>query len=110
MTKIKKGDSIKVNLDLEFEGTIRNYAVFLEDQFIPTNANHKATDVEIKVDGDPLKLYATFAAIKGAKIKKIELTVNSVVGLSYKDIIFKGEQITIEYPLLYSVFNLEETN
>jgi hypothetical protein len=105
--KIKKGDSILVSLEIAFEGTIRSYAVFLEKQFIPT-VDNKAKDHPIIVDGDPFQLHVVIAGVKGAVLKKLEITINGVVGISYKDIKFKGEQLTIDFPFSYSLFNLEE--
>ena len=36
--EVRKGDKIQVTIKLEFEGTIRNHAILIENQFIPNYA------------------------------------------------------------------------
>lgn len=108
MTKqVKIGEKIPVTVKLEFEGTVRNHAILVENQFIPT-INNERKDFEIVLDGDPIQILARFTGVRGSKIKKFEITINDRKGVEMKDIRFKYEEIEINLPVEYGKFDLME--
>ncbi|WP_340114866.1 hypothetical protein [Maribellus mangrovi] len=110
MTKLVKiGDKIPVTVILEFEGTVRNHAILVENQLIPT-INNERKDFEITLDGDPMQILARFKGVRGSKISKFEISINNKTGVKFSDLKFKLEEIEIKLPVKYSKFDLIETS
>ena len=99
--KLKKGDIAEISIQLEFEGTIRNHAILVEDQFIPT-INNKRTKFKVKLDGDPLNIVGRFIGAPNSEIKKFEVTVNDHIAYKVEDVKLKYQAVRIEVPVPYS--------
>lgn len=105
MTKqVKVGDKIEVTVTLEFEGTIRNHAVLIENQHIPTQNNVGKS--EITLDGDPIQISGNFTGVPGSKIKKFEVVINDKLGYSLTETKLKFNQVNVDVPIPYSAFDL----
>ena len=107
--KVKAGDKLPVSVKLEFEGTVKSHAIFVENQFIPT-INNQRKDYEVTFDGDPVQIMARFVGKVGSKIKSFEIKINNKVGFKITNFTLKYGQQTIEIPVLYKSFDLEEEN
>ncbi len=105
--EVRKGDKIHVTIKLEFEGTIRNHAILIENQFIPT-INSQRTNHEIVLDGDPLQVLGRFTGVKGSSIKKFEVKINRKTGYKVSDVKFKYDEIEIKLPVPFSKFDLTQ--
>jgi hypothetical protein len=103
--KVMNGQTIPITIEMEFDGTIRNHAILVENQFVPT-INNKRKDFKIILDGDPIQVVARFTGVRGSKIKSFKLTINDKTGYSISDIKLKFEQLEIKVPVPYSKFNL----
>lgn len=106
MTKeVRNGDLIQVTIILEFEGTIRNHAILIENQFIPTVIN-QSTNYEIILNGDPIQVLGKFLGVQGSIIKKFEVQINGKSGYKATDIKFRYDEIEINLPVPYNKFDL----
>jgi S-adenosylmethionine synthetase len=106
MTKeVRIGDKINVTIKLEFEGTIRNHAILVENQFIPT-INNQRVNYEIALNGDPVQILGRFTGVQGSSIKKFEVQINGKTGYKVADVKFKYEEIEINVPVSYIKFDL----
>jgi hypothetical protein len=103
--EVRKGDKIQVTIKLEFEGTIRNHAILIENQFIPT-INNQRTNYEIVLNGDPIQILGRFTGVQGSSIKKFEVQINGKTGYKVSDVKFKYDEIEINLPVPYSKFDL----
>lgn len=110
MTKqVSKGDKIKVTVKLEFDGTVRNHAILIENQFIPT-VNNQRTNYEIVLNGDPIQILGRFTGVQGSSIKKFEVQINGKSGYKATDVKFKYDEIEINIPVPYIKFDLIQIN
>ncbi len=107
LKKVKNGDKVKVSVKLEFEGTIRNHAILIENQFIPT-VNNQRTNFEIELDGDPIQILGRFTGVQGSSIKKFEVWINRKKGYKVSNIKFKYDEIEVNVPVPYSKFDLQQ--
>ena len=105
---IKKGDKINVSVELEFEGTIYNHIIIVENQHISTR-NNTIKSKQIKVDGDPITIIGRFRGELGSKIKKYEVKINGYTKKNNNLKLNTGEIETKEV-VPYSYFDLIETN
>jgi len=106
--QIKKGDELPMALSFEFEGTIRNHVIMIENQYILTK-NNSIKNHLIKFDGNPLNVEAKFIGVKGSKIKKFTITINEKTEILLEDVVLKAEQLKLERPIPYQKFDLEES-
>jgi len=104
--EVKKGNTIEVDINLEFTGTVRNYSILIESQYVPTT-NDKAQKHPVKLDGDPIQIKANFIGVKGSVIKKFEVVINEKKW-KIEDIIFKYEEIEVNIPVPYADFDLKQ--
>ncbi|PZR22316.1 MAG: hypothetical protein DI539_05745 [Flavobacterium psychrophilum] len=104
---VSNGDIALIDVKLSFTGTVRNHVVTVENQHIPT-VNNEAKDVEIVLDGDPVRIRGRFVGSKGSVIDKFEVGINGVFGFKVADIKFKYDEIEITVHIPYSKFNLKE--
>lgn len=110
MAKIKKDDPLPVEVAIEFEGTIHNFVVAVEDQHVPmvgSGAKWSGREV-IKSDGDPIKFSIICFGEIGSTLKKHELTINKKTFKGPESIKFKERRLSIPYLIPYRVFDLEE--
>lgn len=103
--EVKKGDKIQVTVKLEFEGTVRNHAILIENQFIPT-VNNQRNNFEIILNGDPIQILGRFTGVQGSNIKKFEVQINGKTGYMAVDVKFKHDEIEISIPVPYIKFDL----
>ena len=106
---VKTGDVIPVTIEMKFEGTIRNHAILVENQFIPTIDNQRK-NFDITLDGDPIQIIARFIGVRGSTIKSLKLSINGKTGFSVSDIKLKFEELEIKAPIPYSKFDLVQTS
>lgn len=102
---VRRGEKIPVSVKLEFDGTVYNKVVLIEDQFI-TLSNDKA-DEPIILDGDPIMVIARFRAEPGSKVKTFEITINGYT-LQNNDLKIKTGEFEIKQHVPFSFFDLVE--
>lgn len=105
--QITIGDNLPVTVNLEFEGTIRNFSILVENKFVPT-VNNAIKDFDVPFDGDPILIVANFTAVKRSVIKKFEVIINEKTAIILKDVKFKFETIEIKAPINCEAVDLEE--
>lgn len=105
--QVKIGDKIDVTVKLEFDGTVRNHAILIENQFIPT-INNERKNFQITLDGDPIQIEGKFIGVRGSSIKKFEISINKKAAFKVENIKFKYESIELKMSVPYSKFNLTQ--
>jgi hypothetical protein len=105
LKEVRKNDKIQVTIKLEFEGTIRNHAILIENQFIPT-INNQRINYDIVLNGDPIQILARFTGVQGSSIKKFEVQINDKIGYNVSDVKFKYDELEINLPVPYIKFDL----
>ncbi len=106
LKEVKIGDKVPVSIELEFEGTVKNSLIIVENTYIPL-INNNRDNFDVILDGNPIHIIGRFSGVKGSKIKKFNVTINNKKGFVCPEIIFKYNIIEIKNCVDYKEFDLK---